>query len=186
MSLSGQVVIAGARVQVPIQIQSSLIAYNQTTDQLKATVTGQVQIVGTATVTGSVYATVTGTVYATVTGSVSIVGTPTVTGSVSIVGTPTVTVGNTLLNTARVVVVGTTNPYTVPVTGALNIQVVGIGTIASLSITPSGGGTTTASLNSGSVLASGAWYEFRMHVASGDVASISGATFFRYILVEGE
>jgi hypothetical protein len=67
-------------------------------------------------------------------------------------------------------------PYTAPGNGKIVLQLEGSGSVATVSLN---GGSTTYDLNSGNALVSGSIYEFSVEVASGDVLTVSGATFIR-------
>jgi len=74
----------------------------------------------------------------------------------------------------------TSLPFAVPWNGRIVFQVVGTGSVATVSLN---GGSTTYNLNSGNALVNGAIYEFSMAVALGDSFTVSNATFVRGFFV---
>lgn len=64
-------------------------------------------------------------------------------------------------------------PFTVPQNGTVFLQLVGTNNIASVSFD---NGATTYELNGGSALGTNELYEFEIHVAQGDIVTVSGAT----------
>jgi len=76
----------------------------------------------------------------------------------------------------------TSIPYSVPANGRIIFQLEGTGSAATISFN---NGSTTYNINAGAILTSGAIYEFSVAVASGDVFTVSGATFIRGFFVSG-
>jgi len=95
-------------------------------------------------------------------------GTPQYLGDLIMATVPTVT--------PQVTTEFTLLPYTAPGNGKIVFQLAGSGSVATVSLN---GGSTTYDLNSGNALVSGSIYEFSVEVASGDVLTVSGATFIR-------
>jgi hypothetical protein len=75
-----------------------------------------------------------------------------------------------------------TVPYSVPGNGRIVFQLVGSGSVATVSFNS---GSTAYSLNGGNACASGALYEFSVAVASGDSFTVSNATFIRGFFISG-
>jgi hypothetical protein len=106
---------------------------------------------------------------------VSVVNTP----YVAVVNTPTVITNLSITST-------TTLSFTAPGFGTTILTLVGSGTEAYLIGTLSGISGTWA-INGGNALASGAIYEFQLHMLGNDViSSVSNATFIRLIFINSD
>ncbi len=96
----------------------------------------------------------------------------------TVTGTPKVRISG---GSFQDVAVFTSLPFTATATGKVILLLIGAGSVANLIVNSS-----TAAANAGNALVNGAWYEFEVHVASGDVVNISNATFVKGFMVAGE
>ncbi len=75
------------------------------------------------------------------------------------------------------------NGGVVPVNGKAILELIGTGAVPTIYI-PSLA-SSSPSLNSGTALTSGAYYEMEVHVVANDTITISNATVGRIIVIEG-